>query len=292
MSQAASRGSADWVIEAEAALATAVVDVSSLSGGCIGQVYRLTLADGRVVVAKVDESGAAKLPIEAIMLTYLREHSELPVPTVIHSGPTLLLMTHIDGESRFSAAAQTSAAEHLAALHNHTAAAFGLEYDTLIGGLHQPNPWTASWLAFFAEHRLAYMAGEGVRAGRLPESLRRRVIALADHLDDWLEEPPAPSLIHGDVWTTNVLATGDRVTGFLDPAIYYAHPEVELAFTTLFGTFGPPFFERYNSLRPIRPGFFEVRRDLYNLYPLLVHVRLFGGSYVGSVERVLRGVGF
>lgn len=291
MSPAVNRAT-DWVVAAESALGTAVSDVAPLSGGCIGQVYRLTLADGRRIVGKVAGDGAAQLPIEAYMLGYLREQSALPVPDVLHSSPTLLLISYLDGDSRFSPTAQASAAEHLAALHDHTAPAFGLERDTLIGGLHQPNPWTNSWIAFFAQHRLAYMATEGVRAGRLPQSVQQRVLTLAEHLDEWLEEPPAPSLIHGDVWTTNVLASGDRITGFLDPAIYYAHPEVELAFTTLFGTFGEPFFERYRALRSIRPGFFEVRRDIYNLYPLLVHVRLFGGSYVASVDRILRGVGY
>jgi fructosamine-3-kinase len=265
--------------------------VSPLSGGCIGEVYRLTLGDGRHVVAKVDARAEGKLSIEAYMLGYLREHSALPVPTVLHSSPTLLLMTYIRGDSRFSAAAQESAAEHLAALHAQTGPAFGLERDTLIGGLHQPNPPTDSWITFFAEHRLRYMAREAFRAGLLPQSLLHRVEALADQCDRWLEEPPQPALIHGDVWTTNVLAADDRVTGFLDPAIYYAHPEIELAFTTLFGTFGEPFFERYQAIRPIRPGFFEQRRDIYNLYPLLVHVRLFGGSYVASVDRSLRQFG-
>ena len=94
------------------------------------------------------------------------------------------------------------------------------------------------------------------------------------------------------MWTSNILATGDRVTGFIDPAIYYANPEIELAFTTLFGTFGDWFFERYREINPIQPGFFHGRRDIYNLYPLLVHVRLFGGSYVNSVESTLRRFGF
>ena len=100
------------------------------------------------------------------------------------------------------------------------------------------------------------------------------------------------SLIHGDVWTTNVLARNGRVTGFIDPAIYYAHAEIELAFTTLFGTFDEDFLRRYEELRPIAPGFMEVRRDIYNLYPLLVHVRLFGGGYVASVESILHRFGF
>ena len=75
---------------------------------------------------------------------------------------------------------------------------------------------------------------------------------------------------------------------FLDPAIYYGHPEIELAFTTLFGTFGEAFFARYGELHPIAPGFFDVRRELYNLYPLLVHTVLFGGSYGASVGRILQ----
>jgi fructosamine-3-kinase len=107
-----------------------------------------------------------------------------------------------------------------------------------------------------------------------------------------LVEPERPSLIHGDVWTTNVLAEGEQITAFLDPAIYFAHAEIELAFTTLFGTFGPAFYERYHQIRPIGPGFFETRRDLYNLYPLLVHVRLFGGSYVNSVHQILARFGY
>jgi fructosamine-3-kinase len=99
-------------------------------------------------------------------------------------------------------------------------------------------------------------------------------------------------LIHGDVWTTNVLASGEEITAFLDPAIYFAHSEIELAFTKLFGTFGRSFFDHYHQLRPIEAGFFEERCDLYNLYPLLVHVRLFGGTYVASVERILKRFGF
>ena len=93
------------------------------------------------------------------------------------------------------------------------------------------------------------------------------------------------------MWAGNVLVNQGRVTGFVDPAIYFGDPEVELAFSTLFGTFGDSFFARYGELRPLKPGFFEERRDLYNLYPLLVHVRLFGGSYVSRVESVLNKFG-
>lgn len=276
----------------EQALDGHIKDISPLSGGCIGQVYRVKLDDGRVVVAKVDDSPDSQLAIEGYMLRYLNSHSNLPVPDVLHSADGLLLMTFLPGESQFGTAAQTHAAELLAALHTISADTFGLERDTLIGGLHQPNPQMVSWLDFFREARLLHMGQEGVRTNRLPQDLFKRLAKFAEHVDKWLLEPERPFLIHGDVWTTNVLAQGGRITGFVDPAIYYAHPEIELAFTTLFGTFGQPFFERYHELRPIPPGFFEERRDIYNLYPLLVHVRLFGGSYVSSVDRTLRQFGY
>lgn len=276
----------------EREIGQAVATVESLSGGCIGQVYAVRLMDGERLVAKVDDGATPRLDVEGFMLRYLADHSGLPVPAVYVCEPRLLVMDFVEGESRFPPETQRHAAELLAALHGVRGPRFGLERDTLIGGLHQPNPWTDSWLAFFREHRLLYMAREGRQAGRLPPSVLRRVERLAADLDRWLDEPAHPSLIHGDVWTTNVLAVGERVTGFLDPAIYYADPEIELAFTTLFGTFGDPFFERYHDLRPLEPGFFEERRVLYNLYPLLVHVRLFGGSYVGSVERTLSRFGY
>ena len=275
-----------------AIMGTAVADITPLSGGCIGQVYRLRLATGDTVVAKVDESSTPRLSIEAYMLRYLAQHSQLPVPAVYHDADQLLILQFLSGHSHFSAGAQAHAAELLAALHSVTAPAFGLAQDTLIGGLIQPNPWTDSWLTFFREHRLWYMAREALRAGRLPAEFLPRLTRLGDRLSDWLMEPERPSLIHGDVWTTNVLARGNVITGFVDPAIYYADPEIELAFTTLFGTFDRAFFARYQELRPIAPGFTEIRRDLYNLYPLLVHVRLFGGSYVSSVDAILRRFGF
>ena len=109
---------------------------------------------------------------------------------------------------------------------------------------------------------------------------------LCGRLPDLIGEAAPPSLIHGDVWGGNVLVRGGRIAAFVDPAIHYADAEVELAFSTLFGTFGEPFFRRYGELRPLRPGFFEARRDLYNLYPLLVHTALFGVQYARSVGRI------
>jgi len=260
--------------------------LEAMGGGCVGEVYRVTLASGETLVAKAGgkQSGLA---LEGYMLRYLARHSRLPVPKVVHADDGLLLMTYIETQGGLTDSAQAHAAELLADLHAVTWERFGLERDTLIGGLHQPNPPSESWVAFFRDHRLLHMGREALAAGRLPAGLMNRLEALAARLGRWLAEPESPALIHGDMWTGNVLARAGRIAGFVDPAIYYADPEIELAFSTMFGTFGEPFFRRYGEIRPLRPGFFEERRDLYNLYPLLVHVRLFGGAYVSSVERTL-----
>ena len=267
-----------------------LLKLSPLGGGCIGDVYRADLEGGESIVAKAGDAGSG-LALEGFMLRYLAGHSALPVPDVLHADETLLLMSYLESGGGLTAASQIHAADLVAALHAVTAPRYGFEKATVIGGLHQPNPESDSWVDFFRDQRLLYMAGQALEAGRLPLKLMHRLESLAGKLATWLAEPDAPSLIHGDMWTGNVLCNGDRIYGFVDPALYYADAEIELAFSTLFGTFGDPFFRRYQEHRPLKPGFFEERRDLYNLYPLLVHVRLFGGSYVGSVERTLSRFG-
>lgn len=267
-------------------LSADIVREAALSGGCIADVRRLTLSDGRDIVAKVGQG----LALEGFMLSYLAERSRLPVPKVLFCAETLLLMEYLPTSGRLSPAAQEDAADHLAALHAATAAAFGFERTTVIGGLKQPNEQNSSWLEFFRDQRLMYMTETAVHTKRLPTDVALRLTKLADRLERWIDDAAAPSLIHGDMWTGNVLVNKDRISGFVDPAIYYADLEIELAFSTLFGTFGEPFFKRYEEHHPLRPGFAE-RKDIYNLYPLLVHVRLFGAPYVSDVNLVLRRFG-
>lgn len=271
----------------EASLGERLGSARPLGGGCIGEVYKVELEDGSPLVAKVDRKGESHLGREAYMLRYLREKSELPVPEVYHGSETLLLMEFVEGSSRFSEGAERHAAELLAALHGITAGSYGHERDTLIGSLDQPNPPTPSWAEFFREHRLLYMARVAHEAGRLPGGDLERVERLAGRVDDLIGDPNPPALIHGDVWSANVLVAGDRITAFLDPALYYADPEIELAFISLFNSFGAVFLERYAEIRGIDRAFFETRRDLYNLYPLLAHVYYFGGGYLGSVRSTL-----
>ena len=276
----------------ETAVSSKIQEIVPLSGGQIGQVVRVQLADGTPLVVKFDDGPEPRLDIEGAMLRFLAKETKLPVPQVVFCQPHLLIMEWIPGQSRFSPQVEEDAAEHLAALHSVTAATFGLPFNTLIGALPQPNPPRTSWLDFFREQRINHLARLGVQWGRLPDTFLPRLDNLCGQLENWLVEPKQPSLIHGDIWTGNVLAANGRVTGFLDPAIYFGIDEMELAYIALFNCFGDPFFRRYEALRPLPPGFFEERRHLYALYPLLSHVCHFGGSYVGMVDGVLRRFGF
>ena len=258
-----------------------------LSGGCIAEIHKVDLADGSSVVAKLPGRDG-DLALEAWMLGYLAGKSDLPMPVVLHGGADLMLMEYIETSGGIDAAAQTHAADLLAALHVIEGPAFGLERDTLIGPLPQPNGEMPSWIEFFAERRLLHMGREALASGGIGTATMARLAALAGKLPELLDEPAHPSLIHGDLWGGNVLTRNGRIAAFVDPAIYFAHPEIELAFSTLFSTFGDAFFSRYGEHRPIAPGFFETRRDLYNLYPLLVHARLFGGGYGGQADRIAR----
>ncbi|WP_244605394.1 fructosamine kinase family protein [Halorhabdus rudnickae] len=260
-----------------------------LDGGMIGQVHRVDLADGTSVVAK---TGETPLSVEASMLRYLGTHTDLAVPAVLSASDDLLVIEYVDGDSTITPAVERDAADQLAALHDHSAEAFGFPFQTLCGPLAQPNPWTDDWIDFFREHRLCRQARGAREEGPLDRERFERIQKVADDLSDLLVEPDEPALIHGDVWRTNVLAANGDVRAFLDPAIYYAHPEVELAYVDWTDTFGDPFFERYRSRHSIEPGFFEHRRFVYRLYPLLIHVRLFGSEYLPGIDATLTELGY
>jgi fructosamine-3-kinase len=169
---------------------------------------------------------------------------------------------------------------------------FGFPFDTLIGPFPQANAWNTDWAEFYRERRLVPMLLECTKLGRLPRELGARLERFLADLGSLLDHSPEPGLVHGDVWSGNVLAREGRFIGFLDPALYFADPEVELAFIDLFDTFGTEFWTAYRDRRAIDAGFLSHRRDVYQLYPLLVHVALFGGSYVGAVGSTLARLGY
>lgn len=268
-----------------AVLGESPIRVRALPGGSVGTVHRLDFAHRASVVVKQDALHG-RLDLEGWMLQRLAPH--LPVPGVLHAAPELLIIDFLEGGGAVTPAAEEHAADLLAGLHGVQGPHFGLERATLIGALDQPNDPSPLWVPFFRDHRLMHMGLLAEQAGGLPEGCLARIETLAGRLEDILPEPAYPSLIHGDIWGGNVLVQGGRIAGFIDPAIYHADPEIELAYTTMFHTFGPRFFARYQEHRPIRPGFFDERREIYMLYPLLVHAALYGPGYGASADWILR----
>lgn len=278
-----------WQDAVAAACGTAPRAATPLLGGCIAEVYRLDFDDRAPLVAKVARQGG--LAIEGFMLDYLARHSTLAVPATRHIADDLLLMDYVEHVGRRSAVAEAEAAEQLAALHGITAEAFGFERDTVIGALPQPNPWTADWCGFYRDRRLLAMGRIARESGRLPAETHRALERFCTRLEDFIDQPPAPGLVHGDVWSGNVLFAAERVAAFIDPALYYADPEVEIAYIELLSTFGAAFHRRYRELRPLRPGYAEGRRDVYNLFPLLVHTEICGPPYAQMVQDILTRYG-
>ena len=263
--------------------------LTTLTGASTGTVMRADFADGTRLVVK---AGADNLALERRMLADLARDSDVPLPRVVHGDDAVLVLEFLDHDPGIPGpAAQRHAGRLLAGLHSTARPAIGYPYDTVIGKLDQPNPASERWLPFFAEQRLSHMVREGVREGTVSHELAARTERLACRLDRYLDEPDHPSLLHGDLWTGNLLHKGDRIVGLIDPAIYWGHPEIELAYMTLFDTVTEDFFAAYRALRPIDEGFFDLRRDIYNIYPLLVHVRYWDAAYSRPIDATLRRLG-
>ncbi|NCC32325.1 MAG: fructosamine kinase [Chloroflexia bacterium] len=176
---------------------------------------------------------------------------------------------------------------NLAQLHRTTQAAFGLEKNNFLGGTPQVNSWTPSWPTFFRECRLLPQIKLAVANGFLTTSRHAALERLAARLEAWLAIPGEPALIHGDLWSGNLVGMADGTPVLIDPAVSFSHREAELAYTELFGGFGPRFYAAYQAAWPLEPGYAE-RRDLYNLYHLLNHLNLFGLGYAAQVDQIVR----
>ena len=199
------------------------------------------------------------------------------------SGITFLLMEYI--ESSDTGDSFNFGAE-LAQLHLNQSDHFGFHSDNFIGSLHQSNRNQDRWKDFFHSERLLPQLKLAVDTGKIEYRIMNHLEKLYSRLDDLL--PAAkPSLLHGDLWGGNYLFNVDGNAVLIDPAVYYGHPEMDLAFSKMFGGFTKDFYRGYESVSPLEPGFNE-RISVYNLYPLLVHVNLFGGSYVDQVRAILQ----
>lgn len=257
-----------------------------LSAGHNASTFKAIMPDDQKIIVKMSDDPV--LGVEAAMLEHLKHYSQLPAPHFLGGDERTLVMTYIPDDGQKSTRTEQDAAQHLTKLHHITAPRFGFDYDTVIGSLPQPNPWHDDWTVFYREHRLLHFGRLALQSGSITKNMMARLEKFSGPpLESVLSGRNTPALIHGDVWGGNVRMYQGKISGFIDPGLYYADPEIELSFITMFNTFGSVFFDHYHSIKPIDYGFWEERKDVYLLYPLLVHCILYGSSYAGGVDRIL-----
>jgi fructosamine-3-kinase len=266
-----------------------VEQAQALGGGCINQGFRLDTTAGPFFV-KVNAAARAQMfEAEAAGLRELAGAGALRVPRPIAwgaGGSRAWLALEYLRLSGAAAAQERQLGLGLAALHRHTAAAFGWTRDNTIGATPQYNDWSDDWLTFWRERRLRVQLDLAARNG-YRQRLQQTGARLLDRLGVFFRSySPAPSLLHGDLWGGNAGFTEDGEPVVFDPAVYYGDRETDLAMTELFGGFSPAFYAGYAQAWPLDDGFAR-RRDLYNLYHVLNHLNLFGGGYLGQAQRMI-----
>jgi fructosamine-3-kinase len=278
----------------QAALGSSVSNSAALGGGDINDAHRVVLADGRVVFVKSNPRLSSEaFRAEARGLDWLREAGALRLPQVLaiadESDPIAFLVLEMLEPGRPGVRFDEVLGQGLAQMHRLAPKTFGLDHDNLIGSLPQLNTPSSDWVAFFRERRLLPQFERAARAGQLDGGLQRSFERLSSRLDDLVGPREAPARLHGDLWGGNLHVGPAGEPCLIDPACYGGHREVDLAMMRLFGGFSQRVFDAYAEVFPLANGH-EARVPLYQLYPILVHVNLFGGGYVGSLARALRSL--
>ena len=268
------------------ALGVTIVGSEALSGGSINAAWALELGDGRQVFAKTNKHAPPDMfAAEARGLGRLSDAGALRVPDVLEVGPRFLVLEWVEAGPP-CAAHERELGRGLARLHRCTAPCFGLDHSNYIGTIEQDNTHTADWPSFYRAQRLEPLLARGAARGLVDASLRRRFDHLFSRLPELCGPAEAPACLHGDLWVGNLHRDGAGRPVLIDPAVYFGHREVDLAMMRLFGGVDARTFAAYAESWPLAAGW-ERRVDLYQLYPLLVHVLLFGGSYLAGVDAAL-----
>jgi len=264
---------------------------SPIGGGCINHGGRLTTGNGDHYFLKwnYDARFPQMFAAEARGLDLLYASQAIRIPRIIRAVRCepyqFILMEFIESRQR-AGNYWDLLGQRLALLHKNTRDSFGLDHDNYIGSLPQSNTSCVSWIEFFITNRLQTQLKAGVDAERIDPSMVKSFERLYARLPEILTVEP-PSLLHGDLWSGNLIVDDKGEPCLIDPAVYYGHREVDLAMTKLFGGFDERFYASYQNAFGTFPGLQE-RLDIYNLYPLLVHVNLFGQGYLNQVETILR----
>ncbi len=269
-----------------------VLAAEPVSGGCIHHAVKLSTTSGEWF-AKWNTGCAPDLfASEAAGLRALREAaSSLAVPEVLvasapgASHPAFILMEYL-APARAAAGDDAVLGRGLAAVHARSSDRFGFPVTTYCGPTAQVNAEAATWVEFYGERRLRSLALRLEAEGRIGAAERRLVERVVERLPALVPPATLPSLVHGDLWSGNVLAT-TRGPGLVDPAAAFCDREMEFGITTLFGGFSERFFDAYHEAWPLPPAWRE-RNALYQLYHLLNHHLIFGGHYGSEALSIAR----
>jgi fructosamine-3-kinase len=268
-----------------------ILSCDLLTQGQIGPIYTLQTATRKYLLKTSEPS--VRLRVEADMLRDIKKY-DISVPKVLDAGESHLLMEYIETEEVTRDLQERMAAKLLGRLHDvsNESRMYGYWYDTTIGPFTQMNEQTQyNWGLFLGQMRIMPMARICYDRGVLPKGVLERLERLSRDIYKYIDlSVITPSLMHGDLWSGNILFNIKGAT-LIDPALYFADREMELAFIRMFDTFGDTFFDTYTKQHPLSKDFDTVKVPLYQIYPLLVHTALYGGAYVGGVVQRLETLG-
>jgi len=261
-----------------------------LAGGDINSAARIETSLGNFFV-KWNRTNAfpEMFQKEAKGLYILQSASQLRIPHVKFTDSagdySFLVLEYVE-QAPLETNFWENFANGLAKLHKTSADYFGLDHNNYIGSLPQSNRKRDGWIDFFIEERLAVQLKRARDSQLIDSSVLSASERLFKRLNEFIPEEPS-ALIHGDLWSGNFMIGDQGEACLIDPAVYFGHREMDIAMTKLFGGFNNSFYEAYNQEYPLEKGW-EKRMDICNVYPLLVHVNLFGGSYVSQVASILK----
>ncbi|MCH7413445.1 fructosamine kinase family protein [Belliella sp. R4-6] len=265
-----------------------ILENQLISVGGVNQGVKLKTDRGHFFLKLNFETDKNFFEMEAEGLRMLSDCCPLSIPTVINFGHVdennFLLMDWVDSRSR-TPKYWEKLGVGVAQLHMHSQSKFGLNNSNYISSLIQSNAMNDSWVSFFIEQRLEPLIGEAFYNGLIDREFFEKFRLIYPKLQDIFPKE-RPSLLHGDLWSGNVIIDSLGEPTLIDPAVYFGHREMDIAFSLLFGGFDREFYDSYNSVFPMESGF-EERKDIYNLYPLLVHLLLFGKGYFIGIKRVV-----
>ena len=262
----------------------------SVGGGSINESYHINFGK-QLLFCKVNS--AIKFPglfiKEKNGLALIRRQGIIKVPSVIdcfeHEGKQMLLLEWIR-EGERTEGFWREFGEQLAGLHHQSAEYFGLSEDNYMGSVIQQNTQHSTWASFFIEERLQPMIEKCQGKNLLSKTHLNLFLNLFATVGHFFEAEN-PSLVHGDLWSGNFMCDQNSKPMLIDPAVYYGHRSMDLAMTTLFGGFQQPFYDAYHHHFPL-PSNYREQWEICNLYPLLIHLYLFGESYLPPIESTLR----